>query len=137
MSVTYNPRTGDTKLDATLGDLNICTQGDNLSDFIANLSLSYKIPRMEIERLISKWEMSPGDAYMTVGLAVICNSPVQTVVEEYRTCKEKGWGAIAKGLGIKPGSKEFKALKDGGHCVGRRGMETNATHVAPAINTAI
>ena len=26
--------------------------------------------------------------------------------------KDKGWGAIAKDLGIKPGSKEFKALKD-------------------------
>lgn len=27
--------------------------------------------------------------------------------------RAKGWGALAKELGIKPGSKEFKALKDG------------------------
>lgn len=114
MRGSYNPRTGDTSLDATLGDLNIQAQGDNLSDFISSLSLSYKIPKIEIENLIFKIKMSPADAFMTVGLASIIKKPLGRVVKEYQANKGKGWGVIAKGLGIKPGSKEFKALKDGG-----------------------
>ena len=35
------------------------------------------------------------------------------VIEKYRSEKGKGWGALAKSLGIKPGSKEFHALKQG------------------------
>jgi len=34
------------------------------------------------------------------------------VIDSYRKNKSKGWGALARDLGIKPGSKEFKALKD-------------------------
>jgi hypothetical protein len=36
------------------------------------------------------------------------------VVREYKAHKGQGWGVIAKNLGIKPGSKEFHALKKGG-----------------------
>jgi hypothetical protein len=35
------------------------------------------------------------------------------VIEQYRSSKGKGWGVLAKSLGIKPGSKEFHALKNG------------------------
>ncbi len=35
------------------------------------------------------------------------------VIEKYRSEKGKGWGTLAKSLGIKPGSKEFHALKRG------------------------
>lgn len=114
ISGSYNPRTGDTALDTTLGNLNIRTQGKNLSDFISNLNLSYKIPRIEIENLLYKVKMPPADVYMTVGLASISNKPVDVVADEYRANKDKGWGVIAKRLGIKPGSKEFKSLKKGG-----------------------
>jgi hypothetical protein len=34
-------------------------------------------------------------------------------MKEYQVHKGKGWGVIAKNLGIKPGSKEFHALKKG------------------------
>ncbi|MFC1891333.1 hypothetical protein ACFLZT_02970 [Thermodesulfobacteriota bacterium] len=114
MSGTYNPRTGDATLDSTLGNLNIQTQGKNLSDFISNLSLSYKIPKIEIENLLFKVKMPPADVYMAVGLAKISNKPVDEVVNEYKTNKGKGWGVIAKQLGIKPGSRDFKTLKNGG-----------------------
>jgi hypothetical protein len=33
------------------------------------------------------------------------------VLREYKSSKGKGWGVIAKSLGIKPGSKEFHELK--------------------------
>ena len=34
------------------------------------------------------------------------------VLREYKENKGKGWGVIAKNLGIKPGSREFHELKD-------------------------
>ena len=41
------------------------------------------------------------------------SKPVDYVLNKYRTEKNKGWGVMAKSLGIKPGSKEFHALKAG------------------------
>ena len=114
VSATYDAKTGDSALDTTLGDLNVQTHGGNLSDFISNLSLSYNIPKIKIEDLLFKIEMTPADAYMTVGIAKITNKPIHEVVDEYKANKGKGWGVIAKRLGIKPGSKEFHALKKGG-----------------------
>jgi hypothetical protein len=35
------------------------------------------------------------------------------VVDVYKKNRGKGWGVIAKSLGIKPGSPEFHALKRG------------------------
>ena len=114
VSATYDARTGDTMLDTTLGDLNLQTQGGNLSDFVSNLSLSYNVPRLKIEYLIDKVKMTPADAYMTIGIAKMAGKPIDEVVDEYEANKDKGWGVIAKRLGIKPGSKEFHALKKGG-----------------------
>ena len=113
-SATYNARTGDATFDTTLGDLNVQIEGRNLSDFISNLSLSYNIPRIKIEDLLFEVKMTPADVYITVGLSKITNKPVDVVVEEYKANKGKGWGVIAKRLGIKPGSKEFHDLKKGG-----------------------
>jgi len=114
VSATYDARTGDTMLDTTLGDLNLQTHGGNLSDFVSNLSLSFNVPRLKIEYLIDKVKMTPADAYMTIGIAKMADKPIDEVVDEYKANKDKGWGVIAKRLGIKPGSKEFHALKKGG-----------------------
>jgi hypothetical protein len=38
---------------------------------------------------------------------------METVVEIYRKQKGQGWGAVAQSLGIKPGSADFHALKQG------------------------
>ena len=106
--------TGDAKFDTILGDINAHTHGDNLSDFISNLSLSYEVPKIKIENMLFTLKMTPSDAFMAVGLANISNSSIDEVIEEYNKSKGKGWGVIAKNLGIKPGSKEFQALKNGG-----------------------
>ena len=114
ISTNYNARPGDATFDTTLGDLNAQTKGRNLPGFISNLSLSYNIPRIKIEDLLFKVKMTPADVYITVGLSKITNKPVDVVVGEYKANKGKGWGVIAKKLGIKPGSKEFHDLKKGG-----------------------
>jgi hypothetical protein len=43
----------------------------------------------------------------------MAGKPPEYVAERYKSGKGKGWGALAKSLGIKPGSKEFHALKNG------------------------
>jgi hypothetical protein len=40
------------------------------------------------------------------------------VLEKYKAGKGKGWGNLAKTLGIKPGSREFHALKRGQNLYG-------------------
>jgi hypothetical protein len=50
---------------------------------------------------------------MVFRLGEISAKPTDYVVERFRSEKHKGWGALAKSLGIKPGSKEFHALKRG------------------------
>jgi hypothetical protein len=39
--------------------------------------------------------------------------PTDYILEKYKSGKGRGWGVLAKSLGIKPGSKEFHALKQG------------------------
>ena len=109
----YKPKTGDASLDVNLGDLNIYTQGSSVSDFIKNVSVSYNIPRVRIDYLIYEVKMVPADVIMTVLIARLLGINVDVVVDKYKANKGKGWGVIAKQLGIKPGSKEFHALKSG------------------------
>jgi hypothetical protein len=51
---------------------------------------------------------------MVFRLGEISSRPVDYVLNKYKAKKSKGWGALAKSLGIKPGSKEFHSLKQGG-----------------------
>jgi hypothetical protein len=44
----------------------------------------------------------------------------ERVIEKYESGKGKGWGALAKSLGIRPGSKEFHALKQGHDLYGEK-----------------
>ena len=46
-------------------------------------------------------------------LGEMSNQPVDYIMKKYRAEKDKGWGVLAKSLGIKPGSSEFHALKRG------------------------
>lgn len=121
-TVAVDPQTGDVEFDAVLGNLNIEARA-NLSEFITNLSLTYGVKEETIEHLVVEEKMEPADVYMTVGLADIVvegsdeanvEETLEIVIEEYKASQGKGWGYIAKQLGIKPGSKEFHELKKGG-----------------------
>ncbi len=92
-------------------DFNIRAEADP-SGFRARLAARFKIGDAEIGAVIGNTER-PADAYMVCRLAEMSEKPIEYVMNEYRTSKTKGWGVIAKNLGIKPGSKEFHALKRG------------------------
>jgi hypothetical protein len=46
---------------------------------------------------------------------------IDVVTAQYKKNKGRGWGALAKSLGIKPGSPEFHALKRGDDLYGQKG----------------
>lgn len=57
---------------------------------------------------------NPADAYMLLRLGELSGQPMIRVMEQYRAHEHQGWGALAKSLGIQPGSAAFHALKQGG-----------------------
>jgi hypothetical protein len=92
-------------------DFNIRAEADS-SGFKAKLSTRFQIGDVHINAVLSNVD-KPADAYMVLRLGEMSNKPPEYVIKEYKARKGKGWGALAKSLGIKPGSKEFHALKRG------------------------
>jgi hypothetical protein len=92
-------------------DLNIQAQADP-SGFRARLGARFRIGDAEINAVLSNVAY-PGDAYMVLRLGEMSRHPTDYVLHQYSCGKGKGWGALAKSLGIKPGSAEFHALKNG------------------------
>jgi hypothetical protein len=88
------------------------------SGFRARLATRFRIGNAKIEAVISNVE-KPADAYIVFRLGEMSRQSTDNVVEKYKIGKGKGWGALAKSLGIKPGSKEFHALKNGDDLYGK------------------
>jgi len=92
-------------------DLNIRAEADP-SGFRAQLSTRFKIGDAQVKVVLGKVDR-PADAYMVFRLGEMSSRTVDYVLNKYKTEKSNGWGALAKSLGIKPGSSEFHALKQG------------------------
>jgi hypothetical protein len=92
-------------------DFNIKAEADS-SGFKTRLSTRFKIGNMEINAVLRKVDNS-ADAYMVLRLGEMSGKPIDNVITKYKSSKGKGWGLLAKSLGIKPGSAEFHALKRG------------------------
>jgi len=102
-------RSGDTELDASLKIVN--TDGNkDLASFKLNLTKTFNVTLPKVEACF-KVGMNAGDAFMACQISTIVKRPLEDVISVYRTSKSKGWGAMAKEMGIKPGSAEFHALK--------------------------
>ena len=92
-------------------DFNIQAQADP-SGFRARIATRFNLGDVQVKAVLSNFD-SPADAYLMLRLGEMSGRPTGDVVEKYRNYKGKGWGALAKSLGIKPGSEEFHALKRG------------------------
>jgi len=79
--------------------------------FVSELSISYALPKVQIEDLVYKMRMPFGDVFISVWLASSMQRPLSVVVKEYEVNRDKGWGVMAKNLGIQPGSEAFHSLK--------------------------
>jgi hypothetical protein len=105
-----------------LSDLSNKAQAD-LSDFRARLAVRFNVGDAEIEAVLSNVE-KPADAYIVLRLGEMSKHQTDYVIAKYRSNKGKGWGVLAKSLGIKPGSREFHALKSGHDLYDARGNDT-------------
>jgi hypothetical protein len=94
-----------------MDNLNITAKADS-SGFHVRLATRFHIGNAEVTAVIGDVSQ-PSDAYMIFRLSELSHRPVAEVMKVYRKNRKRGWGAMAKGLGIKPGSREFHALKRG------------------------
>lgn len=94
--------------------------GTDPSDFRARLETRFKIGDVAIDAVIGNTD-SPADAYTCLRIGEMSHQPIERVLSEYKKGKSQGWGRIAKSLGIKPGSSEFHALKQGQDLYGKKG----------------
>jgi hypothetical protein len=105
------PGVASATLDSFLSSVNVQARAD-LPGFHATVSAQFGVPVPQVEAVLGM-VATPADAFMVFQLGQMAHRPPETVVQRYQTHKGKGWGVIAKELGIKPGSREFHALKSG------------------------
>ncbi len=86
----------------------------NIKGYKVSLAVDFGASNKTISLLLEKERMRPGDAYMVLKISKVSGKPINAVISEFRKSRGKGWGVIAKNLGIKPGSAEFHALKERG-----------------------
>lgn len=92
-------------------DFNIQAQADP-SGFRTSLATRFNLGDVQVRAVLSNFE-NPADAYIMLRLGEMSGKPPSQIYRKYKQNKGKGWGALAKNLGIKPGSEEFHALKSG------------------------
>lgn len=111
-AIGFSPRTGDTWVDARLGDINVFARG-NTDGFIDDVVVSFGAPRYLVREYYLERRWAPGDIYYACAIAHQLGRPCLDVLRTYERDHGQGWGAIAQRLGIKPGSPAFHALKGG------------------------
>jgi hypothetical protein len=108
----WNPQTGDATVDATLGDINQYA-ARYPEAFVDEIVRYHAAPRALVDALMHNPQWTPGDIYYACALAQTAGQPCRAVVEQWQHDHSQGWGAIAHGLGVQPGSAEFDRLKQG------------------------
>jgi len=104
-------------------DFNIQAQADP-SGFKARLATRFKIAEANVTAVLSNFA-TPADAYISLRLGEMSGRTTDYVIDRYKQDKGKGWGKLARRLGIKPGSEEFHALKQGQDLYGGSGHGHN------------
>ncbi len=111
VSAQKNFKTGDIHFDTNLNEINARASLD-FGAFKTDLCINYDITEKKIDYMHGSLSMEPGDIYLALEISKVSKTPIDRVINTYRSHKEKGWGNIAKELGIKPGSAEFHQLKN-------------------------
>lgn len=98
-------------LNAYIRDLNISAEGD-IGGYKAEVGARFGVTGSHLD-LVFRSVDSPADAAIALWIGECARQPVEDVLRVYQSQKGQGWGAVAKSLGIKPGSAAFHALKEG------------------------
>ncbi len=99
--------------DVMLKEINFEASKD-MRGYKASLTVDFGVSNKTVTLLLEKERMKPGDAYMALKISRVSGKAIEVVVGEFKRSRGKGWGVIAKNLGIKPGSAKFHALKERG-----------------------
>lgn len=108
-------------LDTFLDNLNVQAAADR-DGVVTSIGSHFGVPYSDVELLMGTTG-SLADAFMVLQLGRWTGLSRDRIMGTYAARKGQGWGVIAKDLGIKPGSAEFHALKNGdfGYSTGRSG----------------
>jgi len=106
----FSAKTGDAEFDMFLNDVNNTAKVD-LKTFRTEVAAEYKVDNKTMDEGLIKLKMEPADLYLSLEMAKIVKKEPVEVMKVYSENKNEGWGVIAKKMGIKPGSREFKGLK--------------------------
>ena len=98
-------------LDGFLSSVNVQARAD-MNGFSMRLGAQFGVPLPQVQAILKTVD-TPADAFMCLQLGQMTHKQPEVVMATYERNKGKGWGAVAKELGIKPGSAEFHALKRG------------------------
>lgn len=117
-SSAFSARDG---LESFLGSVNVRAQSD-MAGFYATVSVQFGVSQTQV-RSIHQTVSDPGVVFMIFQLGQMSGKPPEQVLKVYEHGRTvgKGWGMIAKELGIKPGSADFHALKRGDLMYGQNG----------------
>lgn len=94
----------------------------DLPGFRTRLATRFEAGDVKINAVLSN-VARPADAYMVLRLGELSGLPISRVIKEYKKTGGRGWGVMAKNLGIKPGSGAFHALKAGHDLDGGTGKD--------------
>ena len=109
--LTFTATLAQADLAHYLSDLDALARKD-MNHFSAQLGVHFGLSNADLE-LVFRTVDGAAEAAVVLWLGERSRKSLDTVLETYRTKKTQGWGAMAKSLGIKPGSAEFHALKQG------------------------
>jgi hypothetical protein len=98
-------------LEVFLDNVNVQARAD-LPGFSVKVGGQFGVPVPQVQAVLQT-VATPADAFMVFQLGQMAHKPPEMVLQTYQAKKNKGWGVIAKELGIKPGSPEFHKLKNG------------------------
>jgi hypothetical protein len=110
LAFALEARAGD-PLAAFLHDVDARAKKD-MQAFHATVAAQFGVPEVQVRAVFGRVH-DAADTFMVFQIGNMTQRPVNEVLPVYESHKGKGWGAIAKELGIKPGSAEFHALKNG------------------------
>jgi len=106
------PRSGDAWVDGMLGD--ISRYAERYPDAFADELVRYdSAPRALVDDLLADPRWTPGDIYFACALGEVAGQPCRAVAQRWQHDHALGWGAIAQGFGVTPGSNAFHRLKRG------------------------
>lgn len=98
-------------LDTFLDNLSVQAAADR-NGFAVSVGTHFGIPRTRVDMMLGS-VACPADAFMIFQLGRMTGWPVERIMPIYNRHRGQGWGVMAQEMGIKPGSREFHALKNG------------------------